>query len=89
MKYDSEKSRVDLIPSDALLEVGQVLRFGATKYGENNWKGLDNGRERYIGAALRHIYQRDEIVDRESKLLHLAHAASNILFALHLTLNGD
>lgn len=81
IKYDQEKSRVDLIDSDFLEELGMVLKFGSEKYGPDNWRGGIKIR-RIIGAALRHLYaiMRNEDYDKESGLRHVAHLACNVMF---------
>lgn len=88
-KFDSGKSRLDLIPASGLLQVGHVLRFGAEKYGENNWRLFahqEGWRGRYIAAALRHILaiMSGEDIDPESDMHHAAHAACNMLMYLDL-----
>lgn len=84
-KHDSLKSRLDLLPPRAIELVGIVLRHGALKYAEHNWKNCQNP-EQYVGAALRHLMRHldREVMDPESKFLHLAHAACSVLFALDL-----
>lgn len=84
-KDDGEKSRVDLIPPEALFMMGDVLRYGAEKYSANNWKIVCNAEERYYAAALRHLllHRSGEKFDRESGLPHLAHAATNLIFLLY------
>ena len=81
-KDDLNKVRLELLPWDALEEVGRILTYGAEKYGPNQWRGV--AQERYIGALLRHLsaYQRGETYDPESGQLHLAHLATNALFIL-------
>ena len=37
-KFDEGKVRVDLIPTESLFAVAEVLTFGASKYGEHNWR---------------------------------------------------
>jgi hypothetical protein len=90
LKYDSGKPRWSLLPFAALLAVVQVLEFGATKYKPNSWQGLENGRERYFDAAIRHLvaWHGGEIIDAESGLHHLAHAACNLLFLLWFDVTG-
>lgn len=80
MKFDKGKSRVDLIDPRFLLELGEVLGFGAEKYGENNWQAIEP--KRYKAAALRHMcqYCAGEKVDKESGKSHLVHAACNLMF---------
>lgn len=81
VKHDQGKSRVDLIPSAFLEELGHVLRLGAEKYDEDNWARGANWR-RYIGAGLRHLYAfgRGEDRDPESGYSHLAHAGACLCF---------
>ena len=85
-KDDKGKPRMDLLPPKALLEVGEVLAHGAQKYGENNWRLVENAKERYLAAALRHVFQwrAGEELDPESGLSHLAHAATNLIFMMEV-----
>jgi len=89
-KFDGDKNRLDLLPVGALLEVGKVVTHGASKYDANNWQNV-RPRSRYYGAALRHIWARvrGERFDKDSGLLHLAHAACNILFLLSYETGHD
>lgn len=84
IKHDQGKSRLDLIPSEALEALGAVLTFGAKKYGDNNWqKGIKISR--LIGAALRHWYLgkcKGEEYDKESGLPHSWHMFTNIMFII-------
>lgn len=82
-KADEGKSMVELLPFEALVQVGQVLSFGAQKYAAHNWrKGMKWSR--LLGAAIRHLFAwgRGETTDPESGLPHLAHAACCVLFLL-------
>jgi hypothetical protein len=87
-KYDGDKSMVQLLPPQAVLSVGDVLRFGAIKYEAHSWHKVDNADERYIGAGLRHILAHidGEVFDSESGLPHLAHAICSLMFVLELLL---
>lgn len=82
-KFDDGKLRWDLMPWDALEKVCEVITYGAKKYGDNNWQMV--ARERYFAAGMRHRVQRNrgELYDKESGLLHQAHACCNDLFELH------
>ena len=82
-KDDKGKIRVDLLPTEALVEVAKVLTFGASKYDPWNWKA-GMAYSRLYGATLRHLFAWSEREDHdpESGLLHLAHAGCNILFLL-------
>ncbi len=53
LKNDAGKARIDLIPPDVLLELGDLYTLGAEKYGDRNWeKGWDWGR--CYAAMMRH-----------------------------------
>jgi hypothetical protein len=78
-KYDSEKVRVELIPSSAINGIGEAFTFGASKYEDNNWaKGF--AWSRLVGSTLRHIlaWNNGDDLDPESKLSHLKHAGACI-----------
>lgn len=82
-KDDAGKARLDLLPFEALDEVGKVLEFGARKYAAHNWRaGFQWSRPQ--AAMLRHMFAfaRGEDNDPETGLSHLAHAACNVLFLL-------
>ena len=83
-KNDTEKNRLDLLPTEALEEIAKVLTFGAKKYADYNWtKGFVWSR--LLGATLRHLFafMRGEDKDPESGISHLAHAGCCILFLLY------
>lgn len=82
IKYDSDKIRLDLVPAEAIEAIGRVLTFGAKKYSANSWQNLDNFKERYYSALLRHLmaWKRGETTDSESGLSHLEHAICNMAF---------
>ncbi len=50
-KYDTGKPDYSLLPFEALEQVVRVLDFGAAKYGRDNWKRVENARNRYSAAA--------------------------------------
>jgi hypothetical protein len=52
-KADAGKSRVDLIPPDVLLELGNLYALGAAKYADDNWK-LGMEFKRVYSAMMRH-----------------------------------
>lgn len=88
-KFDAGKNRLGLVFfgfSRALGEVGRVGTFGAEKYTDNGWERVPDGVRRYSDAMLRHLMAegRGELVDRDSALLHAAHAAWNALARLEL-----
>lgn len=98
LKKDGGKPRWSLLPWRAVAAVVDVLEFGAAKYKPGNWRHVENGKQRYFDAAMRHLleYQmareagRDVhgLLDPESKLHVLAHAACDLLFLLALEIEG-
>ena len=86
IKHDSDKSRVDLLDAEFLIGVGEVLKFGANKYADHNWRrGFKYSR--LIAAALRHTFaiMRGEDNDPESGLPHVHHLGCCVMFlAWHL-----
>jgi hypothetical protein len=86
VKHDAEKPRLDLLPWSAVLACADVLTFGATKYGDENWRRVPGGERRFLAASLRHViaYARGEWLDPESGLPHLAHALSSLMFVFEL-----
>ena len=46
IKKDDNKSRVDLIDADWLIGIGNVLKHGAIKYSDNNWRNGFKFRDR-------------------------------------------
>ncbi len=81
VKHDQEKTRMELIPSDALMALAEVLTFGAKKYAAWNWaKGFDWSR--LYGATQRHLaaWYSGENKDPETGYSHLAHALCCVVF---------
>ena len=89
-KDDAGKLRFGLLPWESVRVVVQVLEWGARKYGEQNWRRVSDGRNRYREALMRHAIQDigGERLDSETGLPHLAHVATCALFALALDLAG-
>lgn len=92
VKYDGGKSpafrgAIDYFPR-ALEQVASVSAFGATKYAWKGWQDVPEGFERYSDALVRHLTAtgKGEVTDRDSGLLHEAHAAWNALARLELKL---
>lgn len=83
LKFDDDKLPVNLLSSEALLQTAAVLKFGADKYAEHNWRA-GFAWSRPLAAAMRHImaFNDGEDKDPESGLSHLAHAMCCIMFLL-------
>ena len=84
-KNDKGKLMFDLIDPKFEEEIAAVLTFGARKYAPNNWQHLKDGTDRHYAALCRHLnkWRQGENIDPESKLPHLWHAATNIMFIMH------
>ena len=83
LKFDGEKLPLNLLSTEAMNQTAAVLKFGAQKYAEHNWrKGFTWSRP--LAAAMRHLtaFNDGEDKDPESGLSHLAHAACCIMFLL-------
>lgn len=75
------KTAVDLVDPRFIEGIGEVLRYGATKYAKNNWmRGMSWST--VLGGVLRHIlaFMRGEEFDPETTLPHLHHAACGLMF---------
>lgn len=55
LKYDTGKLSYRLIDPAPLAHLAAQLTYGAAKYAEQNWRELDNPKERYLDALMRHI----------------------------------
>lgn len=92
-KFDTGKTRLDLLSPVFLEQTAEVLGFGADKYEAHNWaKGI--AYSRVFAALLRHLWAwwRGERLDPESGLTHLAHASCCLMFLVHYehyTRQGD
>jgi len=89
VKYDQGKPTPELLQLKAIMEVAKIMEYGKRKYDANNWrKGMSWSR--LAGATLRHFFAfwTGQDYDEESGMLHLAHAAWNILSLLEYQLAG-
>lgn len=81
-KFDGGKLEYGLVPPLALKEMVKVLTFGAEKYERENWKKVPDSKRRYFDALQRHVWawKEGEVIDPESGIHHLAHAACCLFF---------
>ncbi len=82
-KDDNGKPEPTLVYSSLIIEVAKVRRYGISKYGSSErWREVESIR--YFDAMLRHIYAYldGEDDDAESRLSHLAHTATNVMFEI-------
>lgn len=93
-KQDGGKNRWSILPWSALDQVAKVLTWAADAkgYPGRGYMDLENGAERYMDAACRHIseHMQGRRTDAESGLPVLAHAATDLLIVLAIELeNGS
>lgn len=94
-KFGVQKTPMHLVPMPAIIEMAEVFRLGAAKYGAYNWRKDRVSASVYYGAGLRHMaaWWEGEDFDPESGRPHLAHAmdcfAIVIDAAHHGMLNDD
>lgn len=90
-KNDGGKARFDLVEPLFEEAVAEILTLGAEEYGENSWKDVPNGVNRYYAALRRHIcsWRKGEKADPETGESHLMHAACNLMFLYHFDCEGD
>lgn len=77
LKEVSGKNPYELIPPEIFRGLVEIFKYGAGKYGEHNWEKGIHTRHLYA-AMLRHTiegWMSGEMYDKESGLLHSAHAA--------------
>ena len=96
LKFDEGKLPIDKLFHqfpNALQGVIETSTYGHNKYLETDedwlsFKRLDNAKERYKGALMRHLFAYlnplQVNIDSESGLHHLKHAAWNCLALLQL-----
>lgn len=93
VKTDTGKPRYGLIPPFALEQVAICLTEGLkTHPDKDNWKLVENGKERFLESLERHFqqYKMGETFDRdEPKVRNLAAVIVNALFALEFEVNPE
>ncbi len=84
VKYDKEKLRWDLLPLKPIIDIVDILSYGAAKYADENWRYVEPFEDRYYAAAMRHItaWRLGEQIDEESGKHHLAHAMCSLIFLM-------
>lgn len=72
------KPSIHLVPPSAIVWMAKAMENGAGRYGPFNWRDHKVRATVYVSAAMRHIlaYLDGEDLAQDSKMPHLAHAAS-------------
>ena len=83
-KQSKLEYRCDLLPPQALLAVSDVLKTGAERYGEGNWRLVPV--KEHINHALVHLLAH---LSGDGCDDHLCHAATRLLFALDMKLEDE
>lgn len=84
VKLDNEKPKLaDMLFcfQEVLPELCKIYEFGTNKYGESNWKKVENGENRFKNALIRHFLSNKKY-DDETGVLETAHVAYNALMVL-------
>lgn len=79
-RFDEGKPRMDLIPGDALEELGMIFLEACKKYDDRNWeKGM--AWSKCHASLLRHLvaWSKGEDYDPESGRLHIGHVMWNAM----------
>ena len=82
-KKPEGKYEPTLVYTSLIRNIARVRRFGTDKHSNSeDWRTTPEAE--HFKAMLRHIYEAmdGEPYDEESHLLHLAHAACNIMFEI-------
>lgn len=74
------KPRVHLVPPEAILAMAQALTYGPAVKGYDDWGWKNMPEEDILDALYRHLldYQQGNLLDAESGLPTLAHAAARM-----------
>lgn len=89
MRFNTNKTRFDLIPASWPRVLAQILTKGAVKYAPRNWeKGLSWSET--LGSLHRHLdkWVSGETHDEETKCHHMGHVAWNALALMTMQLRG-
>ena len=91
IKFDSSKLKFRLICWGFVEAIVRVLMWGAKTYSPDNWKHVEDRRERYKEALLRHAiaYAKGEVMDKDTGESHLSCIGCNAMFLHWMDQNGD
>ena len=90
LKFDGDKPDWSLLPWKQIETIVKVMDMGKKKYSRDNWQSVEDGKNRYSAACMRHLtaYWSGEKIDPESGISHLGHAMCCLLFMMWFEDNG-
>jgi len=100
MKFDDDKLLCMAFPAMEYKQIIDVLTKGANKYKIDNWKHVENGRNRYMNGLERHFLDYKEAIQTGNNELkfdngeggmgtnHLANLICNAIFLLYFDNNN-
>lgn len=83
-KHSDSPYAFHLMDAKAMFAIAKVLKDGAEKYGEDNWRQISVPEN--LNHALQHIYAW---LAGDTQDEHLTHAACRIIFSLAIELQDD
>jgi hypothetical protein len=83
-KQSGSPYRADLFPPVAYLHVSAILKEGAAKYGDDNWRGIPV--RDHVNHALVHLAAH---LAGDTQDDHIGHAACRLMMGLEIALVGE
>ena len=82
--FGMKKTRMGLVPTEAIRHTAKAMTNGADKYGAYNWRNENISMSVYYDACLRHLtaWWDGEEKDKDSGCSHLGHAMACIAIIL-------
>ncbi len=85
LKFDIGKNDWSLLPFEVIETAIKRITIGKEKYARDSWKQLDDGKNRYFAALMRHLveYQKGNRWDEDPRFpesTHLQAALTNMIF---------
>jgi len=87
LKQSGIKRDWSAVPVELLEAIVDVFQHGNDKYERDNWQQNATAKpHEYISALYRHVaaYRKGQVIDDDSGLPHLAHAATNAMILMWL-----
>ena len=83
-KFDGGKLQWSLLPFDALIGVIERFGKGAEKYGRDNWMRVEDAKNRYFDALMRHLsaYKMGQELDDDPRFQDLKRGKYHLTAAL-------